>query len=480
MPIQHKLDGQAIDLLALHSNDPQRYPVLLESVTHGQKQGRYDILFAQPQETLSYHHQTAPESTPDFLSALDRQWHDCRKRCPTTSQLSDLPFDGGWFLFLGYELAAGIEPTLRLPADDSDLPTAFAMRCPAAVIVDHQQGQNWFVVADDHATRQNSWLKQLESDCDCLAPEVCPSADNSPGTSTDSLSAVQPEEEDPEQFLNSLNRIKHYITEGDVFQVNIARRWTVDAALDPVSIYRHLRSRNPAPFAGLARWQGNTILSSSPERLVTVLQNEVSTRPIAGTHPRARSGDDQTMTESLRRHPKERAEHIMLIDLERNDLGRVCRPGTIDVDELMVIESYAHVHHIVSNIRGELRSGITPGEVIRAVFPGGTITGCPKVRCMEIIAELEQGGRGAYTGSMGYLNINGDLDLNILIRTIQMNAYRATFMAGCGVVADSDPQRELDETRSKARGMLLALSGKQHQYPDASISPTAARESTHG
>jgi anthranilate synthase component 1 len=156
-------------------------------------------------------------------------------------------------------------------------------------------------------------------------------------------------------------------------------------------------------------------------------------------------------------HPKEQAEHIMLIDLERNDLGRICRPGSVRVDEFMVLESYAHVHHIVSNIRGELREDVTPGQVIRAVFPGGTITGCPKVRCMEIIAELEQEPRGAYTGSMGYINRDGSMDLNILIRTMTVADDRIRLRAGAGIVADSAPGAELDETRAKARGLLRAL-----------------------
>jgi anthranilate synthase component 1 len=163
------------------------------------------------------------------------------------------------------------------------------------------------------------------------------------------------------------------------------------------------------------------------------------------------------MREELLRHPKERAEHIMLIDLERNDLGRVCRPGSIEVNEMMSLESYAHVHHIVSNVRGRLREGITPGEVIRALFPGGTITGCPKVRCMEVIAELEEAPRGAYTGSMGYLNRDGSADLNILIRTLVQDGEQISLRAGSGIVADSIARNELEESRAKAKGLILAL-----------------------
>jgi anthranilate synthase component I len=188
----------------------------------------------------------------------------------------------------------------------------------------------------------------------------------------------------------------------------------------------------------------------------------VETRPIAGTRPRMAGDDDLARIRELIGHPKERAEHVMLVDLERNDLGRVCVPGSVEVDELMTVESYAHVHHIVSNVRGRLRADATPGEVIRAVFPGGTITGCPKVRCMQVIAELEGTGRGAYTGAIGWLNRDGDLDLNILIRSAELERGDGEgdllrFRTGAGIVADSDPGRELEETRAKARGMLRAL-----------------------
>jgi anthranilate synthase component 1 len=224
------------------------------------------------------------------------------------------------------------------------------------------------------------------------------------------------------------------------------------------ALFDRLGVHNPSPFSGLASWPNAAIISSSPERLVAVRDGLVATRPIAGTRPRSDSVQmDAAYSQELLAHPKERAEHIMLIDLERNDLGRICVPGTIEVNELMVLESYAHVHHIVSNVRGRLRENITPGEVIRAVFPGGTITGCPKVRCMEIIAELEQQARSAYTGSMGYINRDGSMDLNILIRSMISSGDHLQLRAGAGIVADSDAHAELDETRAKARGLLRAV-----------------------
>jgi anthranilate synthase component 1 len=233
----------------------------------------------------------------------------------------------------------------------------------------------------------------------------------------------------------------------------------MDQDVDANRIYRALRTANPGPFAGLIKWRGVSVVSSSPERLLQVKNGIASTRPIAGTRPRSTDkAEDRQLLEELLAHPKERAEHVMLIDLERNDLGRVCDPGTVEVNEKMVVESYAHVHHIVSNVRGKLRADITPGEVIRAVFPGGTITGCPKVRCMEIISELETGPRGAYTGSFGYLNRDGSLDLNILIRTLVIRDNQVTLRAGSGIVADSEPAAELSETRAKAKGLIRALS----------------------
>jgi anthranilate synthase component 1 len=250
---------------------------------------------------------------------------------------------------------------------------------------------------------------------------------------------------------------------GDIYQANLSRYWDVrieagDGTSAAAALYGRLREANPAPFAALAQYQDVAIVSSSPERLVRVAGREIDTRPIAGTFPRSRRpGDDRLEISALAAHPKERAEHIMLIDLERNDLGRVCEAGTVRVDELMSIESYTHVHHIVSNVRGTLRPEVTPIGALKAVFPGGTITGVPKFRCMQIIAELEGAGRGAYTGSLGYLTPDGRLDLNILIRTMTLQAGTVRLHAGAGIVADSDPARELEETRAKARGLLAAL-----------------------
>ena len=442
----------ARDLLALAAANPRRYPGLLESVAHGNARARYDILFAFPQQRLQL---DASGGVRDgsgqrlegrFLDALDRAWSSSRIARDADAHI---PFSGGWLLYLGYELAAEIEPSLRLPpVAEASVPIAIALRCPAAIIADHERDLVLLVAEGEHADL-----------LDLLAADVERALPFAPAE----LAVAAISEDAPQDFLDGVARVHDHLVAGDVFQVNLSRAWQAQCARvpRPADLYAALRDANPAPFAGLLHLDDWAIVSSSPERLVESRGGRVQTRPIAGTRPREAGDDEAARIRELVGHPKERAEHVMLIDLERNDLGRICVPGSVVVDELMVVESYAHVHHIVSNVRGRLRADITPGDVIRAVFPGGTITGCPKVRCMQIIAQLERTGRGAYTGSFGYLNRDGDLDLNILIRTLTMAGSAIGFRAGAGIVADSDATRELEETRAKARGMLRALQAER-------------------
>ncbi|HET7650437.1 MAG TPA: aminodeoxychorismate synthase component I [Gammaproteobacteria bacterium] len=443
---------RVIDPLALQQCNASRYPYLLQSVAHGTPQSRYDILFAFPGAQLRLNvdgscvNEQGIVRGTDFLSALDTCWSDSRSETPLDADAP--PFRGGWFLYLGYELANQIERGLKL-ASGNRLPVAWATRIPAAVVIDHRLATTTLVVESDRA----ELLDEMQSDLsrtDAHATKSLP-----PVTLASTL-----QEDDPEPYLDAVERARRYILDGDIFQANLSRRWrtSLDPDTAPLRVYQQLRKANPAPFAGLALHQDAAVISSSPERLVSVRNGRIDARPIAGTRPRhADAAADAALIRELIEHPKERAEHVMLLDLERNDLGRVARTGSVRVDELMVVESYSHVHHIVSNVCAELRPDATPGQVIRAVFPGGTITGCPKVRCMEIISELEQTPREAYTGSMGYLNRDGDMDLNILIRTLIQDGTRLEFRAGAGIVADSIPERELDETRAKARGMARAL-----------------------
>ena len=432
------------------SRHPGRYPGLLESgatAAANAAGARYDILPISSGEILELAagaQLRGPHAHPDrgFLAALE-DWWSALQTSPGTAQL---PFHGGWLVYLGYELAAEIEPTLRL-APCADPWVALAIRSPAAWIHDRNAGRSWLVCEPG----AEGLLERFEADVAALArdpPAAVPAA------------GCEMREEPAERFTDSVRRALEHIAAGDVYQANLSREWTgvLGAAVDPVAIYARLRATNPSPFAGLLRHGDFAVLSSSPERLVTVRGERIATRPIAGTRPRGRdAAEDHALVSTLLGNEKERAEHIMLIDLERNDLGRICVGGSVQVDEYMVIETYAHVHHIVSNVSGIRRPGVSPVGVIRALFPGGTITGCPKVRCMQLIAELEPQGRGAYTGSLGYLNRDGSCDFNILIRTITTAGRSLRLRAGAGIVADSDPLQELGETRAKAEGMLRAL-----------------------
>jgi anthranilate synthase component I len=442
------------ELLQLHAAHPTRYPFLLESTAASLQGMNHDLLLAFPGARLELRADTglSAKENPDlarngdFLDGLDQWWR--QERIPEMD--ASWPFKGGWFVYLSYELVQQIEPSLRAGMwPDRDQLIAQAVRIPAALERRSDTGESWFVT--ETGSDAVTGLQRVKDDLQQIR----------------SRSAIQPriavlalQEDPPEAFTDAVRTALGHIAAGDIYQANLSRRWHAEAAHDCApALYSRLKTTNPAPFAALAQLApDHHLISSSPERLIELRGGWANTRPIAGTRPRHTDArTDQALLDELHAHPKERAEHIMLLDLERNDLGRICVGGTVEVNEYMSIESYAHVHHIVSNVRGRVRSDVTAGQAIAAVFPGGTITGCPKIRCMEIIASLEQCARGAYTGSMGYLNRDGSMDMNILIRTLELRGSQLDFRAGAGIVADSIPERELDETRAKALGLLRAL-----------------------
>jgi len=457
----------SLDLSRVHELNPNRYPFLLESVAKGctingdvggENLGQFDILFAYPQETLQL-------SDPSEAEAFTHEVQSVFSSTLISQNIQyEWPFMGGWFAYFSYDYAQVVEPVLELPK--SNFPLANMTRIPAAIMVNHDTQAACIMVEPSFS----HCLPQIKSDI-VTAFSNRQQPEELIEELIEKVELVNIVEEDEEKYLNGIGAIKDYILSGDIFQVNVSRQWQVTHTehSGSVELYRALRQSNPAPFAALAHF-GNTgtesdwqVISSSPERLVKYQYPWVETRPIAGTRKRGMTeASDQALVKELIDHPKERAEHIMLIDLERNDLGRICEPGTVEVNELMVVETYEHVHHIVSNVRGELREGLSPLDIIHALFPGGTITGCPKIRCMEIIAELEQMPREAYTGSLGYINLDGSMDLNILIRT--MMSYQeqgrkvVQFRAGAGIVADSVASAELVETRHKAKGLIRAFS----------------------
>lgn len=426
-----------IDLLSLHACNSSRYPYLLESHRYTNENSRFDILFAFPGEKI----ESSELQQEDFFQQFDAQFSADANNAKNDSEL---PFRGGWFLFLSYELIAAIESKLSKIPVDTRLPLASATRIPAAVIKDHKEGKTWLI---------------CEAGSEHLLAQINADIHNLTDLSFNKLQ-VNLSEDDPQLFKSGVERILRYLKEGDTLQVNLSRQWNgeLKGKTNYLDIYQSLKKNNPSPFSGLACLNDQVICSSSPERLVRCKSGRIDMRPIAGTRPRSENVQiDDAFSAQLLADSKENAEHIMLLDLIRNDLGRVCKAGSIGVDETRVLESYATVHHIVSNVSGEMLDKLTPADVIKAVFPGGTITGCPKVRCMEIINELENTPRGAYTGSMGYVNRNGDMDLNILIRSMVVNQDTLSFRTGAGIVADSDPARELEETRHKAAALIKAL-----------------------
>ena len=421
------------DLVRLQAAHPDRYPGLFR----GSGDAGWDILFAFPQDVF----ELAPGDTLAALAV-----HPAMQLSPVASPDADVPFSGGWLCALSYELGSLFEPSVSRGGDDGAFPLAWLARIPAAILVDRAQAR-CVLVAE---AGQDALLDAMQQDLDATLPDL-------PG-----LPGLQAMHEDPpEAFLAGVARIQDYIRAGDVFQVNLSRGWQAEFAgpVAPAALFERLMQKNPAPFSALVDMGDWAIVSSSPERLVRLHRDgTLETRPIAGTHPRSDDpAEDAALRARLEAHPKERAEHVMLVDLERNDLGRVCEPGSVEVAALMDITSYRHVHHIESTVRGRLRAGVRVLDVLRAVFPGGTITGCPKVRTMQIIHELEQTPRRSYTGSVGYINRDGSFDFNILIRSFLLRGAQLSFRAGAGIVADSVAARELDETRAKARGLLRAL-----------------------
>lgn len=447
MPLIRQALDNPVGFAELQRLNRRRYPLLLQSVAGGNNLSRWDMLFIANGEGLQLAdgvtRTLAGETVAmPFLDALDAQF---ARECIRPAAC-ELPFGGGWALYAGYELAAQIEPSLALPKHAGPLPDALALRCPAALLFDRHSGEAFAVAEHGHG--------HLLEDLDVHAEAARRLPDHAPWL------AGRVSEDPPERFSAAVDAILEYIKAGDVFQVNVSRAWRgVFPGADAHALYQRLCRLNPAPFAGMLQFDGWSLLSSSPERLVSLHDGRLQTRPIAGTRARVPGDDEPARIRELVGHPKERAEHIMLIDLERNDLSRVCEAGTVAVDELMAVESYRHVHHIVSNVSGRLKAGVSPGQAIAAVFPGGTITGCPKVRCMQIIAELEGVGRGPYTGALGYLGRNGDMDLNILIRSLWLSGDRLELRAGAGIVSDSVAAYELRETRAKAEGLLRAIGG---------------------
>ncbi len=430
---------------------PQGDRFLLES-TRVSAEGRYSFLGARPFLRFTakagqcfIDEVSQPEAPLDVLRSLLRRWRGVR---PQGMPL----FCGGAVGFFGYEAAHCFETLPRHPRDDLRLPDMALSFIDTFMAVDHHEGQLLLVASGSDWEDCERRLDALE---DCVHAAVATPAP--PPPPQDSPGVAYRSNFSQEAYLEAVERVREYVRAGDTYQVNLSQRLEADFPGEPLALYEALSAINPVHFASYLEGNGYHVVSASPERLVRVEQGRATTRPIAGTRRRGTPEEEARFVHELRTNEKERAEHAMLVDLERNDLGRVCTYGSVEVTRLMDIVEYAHVIHIESEVVGQLAPDVEPLDVVGALFPGGTITGVPKIRTMQIITELEPHARGLYTGSLGYLSFTGELDLNIVIRTLVVKDGRAYAQVGGGIVHDSQPRQEYKETLNKARSQLLAL-----------------------
>ncbi|MBD2872637.1 anthranilate synthase component I family protein [Paenibacillus arenilitoris] len=408
---------------------------------------------------------------------------------------------GGCAGFWSYDVVRSIERLPELAIDDTGLPDYLFLRMNELWIIDHEQMLVYCVVhariepeagEDELRDAYERALSRVEGMSDYWLTwfEAGEARERAEALRAERLRLTEGDRLQidveamtgltspfaKEAYMEAVKRIRRYIGDGDVFQVNLSVRQSRATATPPEELYEWLRLFNPSPYMGFLRCPDFQLVSASPELLVELSGDKLATRPIAGTRRRGRTEEeDRRLAEELRTNEKERAEHIMLVDLERNDLGRISAYGTVKVEELMVIEQYSHVMHLVSQVEGRLAGGKDAYDVIAATFPGGTITGAPKIRTMEIIEELEPVRRGAYTGSLGWIDYSGDMEFNIIIRTMAVRDGVVHIQAGAGIVIDSDPEREYKESLNKAKALWKAI-----QYSERFASGERIAESDEG
>ncbi|MHB8535424.1 MAG: anthranilate synthase component I [Sulfuricaulis sp.] len=442
------------------------YSYLFESVQGGEKWGRYSIIGLPARTLLRVHgyevtveKDGAPVERETVADPLG--YVQAFKARYTVPEIAGLPrFTGGLVGYFGYETIRYIEPRLgkMTKPDAIGAPDILLMVSDEVVVFDNLKGKLYVVIhvnpaIADAFNKANARLDELVARLGAALPRTQPSAGAKTVTEKDFVSSFT-----RAGYESAVQRIKKYIAQGDVMQVVPSQRMSIPYCAAPLDLYRALRTLNPSPYMYFMDLKDFHIVGSSPEILVRLEDGQVTVRPIAGTRPRgATDAEDQALEQELLADPKERAEHIMLMDLGRNDVGRVARIGSVQVTDKMIIERYSHVMHIVSNVHGELKPGLDAVDVLRATFPAGTVSGAPKVRAMEIIEELEPVRRGVYSGAVGYIGWNGNMDTAIAIRTAVIKDGQLYIQAGGGVVADSVPALEWEETLNKRRAMFRAV-----------------------
>ncbi|MEA1872518.1 MAG: aminodeoxychorismate synthase component I [Chloroflexota bacterium] len=440
------------------------YSFFLDSGMDTQRLGRYSFLGSEPFLVMN--------SRGSEITLVRGQEHEVQHGNPfdTIGKLLELykldycpapvPFVGGAVGYFSYDLCHFVEHLPSTAIDDLKLPECYFAFYDAIFAFDHLERRAYLVATGFPEMEEEQRLKRARMRLEEMKNWLYP------GYSVIAVSRSPAQNEEitlksnftPEEYLKAVNRVREYIAAGDVFQVNLSQRFQADLEIPPYELYKRLKRVNPAPFASYINFPGVTIVSASPERFLKVQGDLVETRPIKGTRPRGRDPvEDQNLAQELTRSIKDRAENVMIVDLERNDLGRVCHYGTVKVTELAILETFPTVFHLTSTIVGRLHRGKSEIDLLKATFPGGSITGAPKVRAMEIIDELETTKRSVYTGSIGYLSFNGDLDINIVIRTFVIKEGRAYFQVGGGIIYDSDSEAEYMETLDKAKALIQAL-----------------------
>lgn len=428
--------------------------MLLDSGTPEARWGRYDVIVSDPviklvtrgEVTQIITAQGEQQSADDPFSIL----RDTLKSIPF--ETSNLPFSGGAVGYLGYDLGRRIEKIPTLTEDDEQLPTMAMGIYDWALVVDHQQQQTHLVAQDSGRWNPQTWSALVEQ----FRAPYKPRTTNEFQVTGEIQTSL-----DATQYAQAYQRIKSYIVEGDCYQVNLAQRFSTQCSGDPWMAYCALRKINAAPFGAYLNLPQIQILSCSPERFIEVRSGRAETQPIKGTRPRSDNpSEDEQYKRELAASDKDRAENVMIVDLLRNDFGKSCEPGSIDASDLFEVESFATVHHLVSTVRGQLDDHHDSIDLLRGCFPGGSITGAPKLRAMQIIEELEPQRRGVYCGSIGYLGFGGDMDTNIAIRTLTHQNGQLHFWAGGGIVNDSTLAGEYQECFDKAAAMLTLFQAK--------------------
>ncbi len=444
---------------------------LLESVEHGERWSRWSFVGRNPLATLTSRNgqltidgDLHPDIPTDrgILAAIEAMLE--RYRSPQLDELP--PLHGGLMGYLGYDVVREVERLPDVPDDDRGHPDAVMSVIGQLAAFDHWRQR--VTLIDNVLVEPGTGADELDAAYDAAVERLEQlAADGASPLDEPMLSPPQPDDEPPEvtssmaagQYQAAVEAAREYVFAGDVFQVVLSQRFDFELGADPFDVYRALRQVNPSPYMYFVRVPGVTLVGASPEPMVQLLDGRVISRPIAGTRKRGRTeAHDRRMAAELTEHPKERAEHVMLVDLARNDVGRVVTFGTCEVTELMTLERFSHVMHLTSQVEGDLAPGRTPVDVLRATLPAGTVSGAPKVRAMEIIDELEPVKRGPYAGVVGYLDFSGNVDTAIAIRTMVIgDDGRASVQAGAGIVADSVPDDEHLECQNKARALLVAV-----------------------